>query len=166
MEPRYIKRSSTMDVVIGAPMLFMCVGSAYALIFERVRNPEFWWFWLIAGALVLIVIVANRLRNKHVIVFSQEGVYLRRYKRTIAWTLIRDITLEEEDLTHAHAPGSGLRGIKKYLVVQEWANDGSRSYYERKVNTADTNCTSSELLEVAREYLNAVRATIPTLQIP
>jgi hypothetical protein len=153
MKPRYIKRNSTMDVVIGAPMLFMCIGSAYALIFERVRNPEFWWFWLGISSIVLIVITVLRVRNKHILVFSADGVYIRRYKRTIPWTLIRDITLEEEDLTHTHAPGSGLRGIKKYLVIQEWANDGSRSYYERKVNTADTNCTSSELLEVAMEYL-------------
>lgn len=154
MQEKIINRNKLMDVIIGAPMLFMFIGSIYLLIEGRHSGFYIGLLMAIVSPIVLANIIYKWIKNKPFVVLNEKGIYLQTIDRVIEWNNVSNIKLEEEDLTIKDAGGSGTSGIKTYLVVfeiTERKTDGNYGF-DRKLCTNFTNYSADDLLDECKKY--------------
>lgn len=154
-----VGRNSAMDWIILLPMLFMSFGGFYLLIEGSDEQLGIGLLMGIICPIVAGVFLVKIIRNKPIIILSEKGIYLKSIGRTIAWSDVGNLRIEEEDITHKESPGAGLEGIKKYLIVFEITNrkeDGDYGF-DRRECTNYTDHTANDLLQKARNYWREYR---------
>ena len=148
-----------MDWIVLFPMLFMAVGGIYLLLEGSDDQFALALLMAIACPVVAGIFMIRIIRNKPVIVLSEQGIYLKSVARTIAWSNVGNLSIEEEDIMYKESPGAGLDAIKKHLIVFEITDrreDGEYGF-DRRECTNYTNHTADDILEKARTYWQEYR---------
>lgn len=115
MKELVIGRNKAKDLIVFAPMLFICTGGIYLLMEGRAATLYLALACTLIGFFTCMYFVVAWIRNTPVIKLTDEGVYLKKINRNIPWEKIAYIeVVEREDQEY-----EGRSGRQKHFMVFE-----------------------------------------------